>query len=67
MSGEHRLPACHFRHAAENILSVALPDVLLPLKDVAGNVPATTGWQPALSRISSFVIPSCFVIRISSF
>ena len=36
-------------------------------QSVAGKLATTAGWQPALPRISSFVIPSCFVIRISSF
>jgi hypothetical protein len=39
------------------------------IQSLAGKLPATAGWQPALPGTpnSSFVIPSCFVICHSSF
>jgi hypothetical protein len=42
---------------------------MVAIQSVAGKLPATAGWQPALAGTlnSSFVIPSCFVIRHSSF
>ncbi|MEY2538584.1 MAG: hypothetical protein QOG67_2324 [Verrucomicrobiota bacterium] len=46
--GEHRLPACSSRQLAE----VFSPRGRL-LEDVAGRLPATTGWQPVLPRLHS--------------
>jgi hypothetical protein len=42
---------------------------VVTIQSVAGKLPATAGWQPALPGIlnSRFVIPSCFIIRHSSF
>jgi hypothetical protein len=39
ISGERRLPACWYRQPCRN-----------ELKDFAGKLPATTGWQPVLLR-----------------
>src|SRR5205823_3285953 len=44
--GERRLPACSFRQLAEN---ESIPPNRT-LSSVAGKLPATAGWQPALPR-----------------
>ncbi len=52
-SGEHRLPACRSRQLAETLLEIhAKSDPLL----VAGRLPATAGWQPALPRSANCTI-----------
>jgi hypothetical protein len=47
-SGEHRLPACPSRQLAEMHLSMLLREEEIRDTDVAGRLPATTGWQPVL-------------------
>ena len=48
LSGEHRLPACRSRQLAETISS----EMRFAARDVAGKLPATTGWQPVLPNHS---------------
>jgi hypothetical protein len=48
-SGEHRLPACESRQLAET--SLRFSDAKTAC--VAGKLPATAGWQPALPRTSA--------------
>jgi hypothetical protein len=49
--GERRLPACRSRQLAEAGNSRAASEVRLP-KPLSAGLPATTGWQPVLPRIS---------------
>src|SRR6185312_6749966 len=46
-SGERRLPACESRQLAETLGRFNIDYAL----DVAGKLPATAGWQPALPDV----------------
>ena len=46
-AGEHRLPACSSRQLAETLFNGGSSRC----ENVAGKLPATAGWQPALPKL----------------